>query len=119
MNSGRVGVILHYVFDGYVGGETQGAVAEGHGVAERHDSADDGPGHPFVLFRGTLERFAHGDHFARGLAAGDRPGVRRAHHHAFQHSLAADQGFFATFKRGQKLHGHQETHDISQRMHEN
>ena len=42
--------ILQYVFDRYVRRETQGAVAEGHGVAERHDSADDGPGHPFMLF---------------------------------------------------------------------
>ena len=70
-----------------------------------------------MLFRRTLERFAHSDHFARGLAAGDGPGVRRAHHHALEHGLPADQGFFATFKRGQKLHGHQETHEISQKTH--
>jgi hypothetical protein len=56
-----------------------------------------------VFFRGTLERFAHGHHFAGRFAASNRPGVRRAHHHAFENSLAADQRFFATFKGGQKL----------------
>jgi hypothetical protein len=40
--------------------------------------------------------------------------VRRTHHDAFEHGLAADQGFFATFKRGQKLDGDQESDEISQ-----
>jgi len=31
--------------------------------------------------------------------------------------LPADQGFFATFERGQKLHGDEKTHEISQRTH--
>ncbi len=45
-----------------------------------------------------------------GLAHGDRPGVRRAHHDAFKHGLAADQGLFTTFERRQKLHGHEKSH---------
>ena len=40
------------------------------------------------------------------LAAGDGPGVRGAHHYAFEHSLAADEGFFAAFKGWQELNGH-------------
>src|SRR5580658_7807856 len=104
-----VGFVLHHVFDGNVGREAQSAVAQGHGVTERHDPTDDGPGHPFVLFRRSLDRFAHRDHFTRRLAAGDRPGVWRAHHYAFEHGLAADQRLLATFKRRQKLHGHQKT----------
>ena len=93
-------VVFHHFFDGDVGGEAEGAVAEGHGVAERHNSADDGPGHPLVFFRRAIEGLAQGDHFAGRLAAGDRPGVRRTHHYAFEHSLSANQGFFATFKSG-------------------
>ena len=55
----------HHVFDGDVGRKTQGAEAKRHGVAQRHDAANDGPGHPLVFFRGTLQRLAHGHHFAR------------------------------------------------------
>ena len=40
---------LHYFFDGHIRGEAQGAVAQVHGIAERHHAADDGPGHPFML----------------------------------------------------------------------
>jgi hypothetical protein len=31
--------------------------------------------------------------------------------------LPADQSFLAAFERRQKLHGHQETHEISERTH--
>jgi len=51
-----------------------------------------------MLFRGALERFAQGDNFPGGLAAGDCPGVRRAHHDALEHGLAADEGFFSALK---------------------
>ena len=112
------GIVLHYFFDGNVGGETQRAEAQRHRVAERHHAAHNRPSHPFMLFGKPLERFAHGDNFARRLAAGNRPGVRGTHHHAFEHGLAADQSFFPALQRGQKLHGHQETHEISQRTHE-
>ncbi len=37
-----------------------GTIAERHGIAKRHDSADDGPRHPLMFFRGTVEGFAHG-----------------------------------------------------------
>ena len=110
-------VVLHYVFERDVGGEAEGAVAQVHGVTERHNAADDGPSHPFVLVGRARERFAHGDYFAGGLAAGDGPGMRRTHHDALEDSLAADEGFFAAFKGGEKLHGYQEAHEISQRTH--
>ena len=100
--------ILHHVFDGDVGREAQGAVAEIHGVAESHHAAHDGPRHPFMLLGGTLERFAHGDHFARRFTAGDCPGVRRAHHHALQNGLPADKRFFPSFEGGEKLDGGEE-----------
>ncbi len=70
-----------------------------------------------MLFRRTLQGLTHGYHFARRLAAGNSPGVRRTHHHAFEHGLTADQGFFAALKGGKKLHGYQETNEISQRAH--
>jgi hypothetical protein len=44
--------------------------------------------------------------------------MRRTHHHAFKHSLPTDQSFFAAFQRGKKLHGHKETHEITQRLHD-
>jgi hypothetical protein len=30
--------------------------------------------------------------------------MRRAHHYAFQHGLAADEGFFATLQSREQLH---------------
>jgi hypothetical protein len=62
-----------------------------------------------MLFREALERLALGRKFAVRLAAGNGPGVRGAHHDAFEHSLAADEGFFAAFKRWQELDGDQKT----------
>ena len=114
----RLVAFLHHVFDGDVGREAQGAVAEIHGVAQSHNAAHDGPGHPFMFFGGSLERFAHGDHFAGGFAASDGPGVRGAHHHALQHGLSADQRFFPAFQGGQKLHGGEESQVISQCTHD-
>jgi hypothetical protein len=67
-----------------------------------------------MFFRGALQRFTHGDHFAGGFTAGNGPGVRRAHHHAFQHGLAANQGFLPALKGGKKLDSDEETNEISQ-----
>ena len=71
-----------------------------------------------MFFREPLQRLAVGGDFAGRLAAGNCPGVRRAHHHAFKHGLAADQGLLAALKRRQQLHRHQETPPCSQETHE-
>ncbi len=71
-----------------------------------------------MLLRGALQRLAHGHDFARGLTAGDGPGVRGAHHHALKHGLSADQSFFAAFERGQKLNGGEKSQVISEFQHE-
>jgi hypothetical protein len=65
-----------------------------------------------MFLGGTLQRFAHGDDFAGRFAAGDSPGVRRAHHNAFEHGLSADQRFFAAFEGGKKLYGGEESQVI-------
>ena len=44
-----------------------------------------------------------GDDLAVGLAHGDAVAVRRQHHHAFHHRLAADERFFTAFQHGQHL----------------
>ncbi len=108
---------MHQVFDGYVGGEAEGAVAQCHGISQGHDAADNGPGHPLVLFRGALQSFTHSDYFARWFAAGDGPGVRGAHHYALEDGLSADQGFFAALECRQKLYGGQETKIVFKRTH--
>ena len=41
--------------------------------------------------------------------------MRRAHHYAFEHGLAADQSFFAAFEGGKKLDGSQKSQIVSQR----
>jgi hypothetical protein len=41
----------------------------------------------------------------------------RAHHYAFQHSLPAHQRFFPTLKGRKKLHGYEETNEISKGTH--
>ena len=87
--------------EGDVGGKTQRAETERHRMTQGDDAANDRPRHPFVLFRQPLQRFAVSGHFARRFATGDGPCVRRAHHNAFEHGLAADQRFFAAFEGGQ------------------
>ena len=51
------------------------------------------------------------------LAAGDRPGMGAAHHHAFEHGLAAHQGFLAAFKCRQELNGDQEAPEGLKKLH--
>ena len=86
-------------------------------MSQRHNAAYDRPCHPFMPLGWPSQRFTHSDHFARGLAARNSPGMRRAHHYAFQHSLATNQCFFPAFKRRQELDSYQETNEISQRTH--
>ena len=103
--------------EGDIGGETEGAESERHGVAQSDYAADDRPAHPFMLFGKPLQRFAVGGNFARRLAARDCPGVRRAHHNALEHGLAADQGLLAALQRGQELDRHQESQPRFQKPH--
>ena len=50
-----------------------------------------------------------------GLAYGDAIAVRRAHHDAFHHGLAADQGrFLAAFEDGQQLDMREKTQETAQ-----
>ena len=49
--------------------------------------------------------------FSVGLADGDTPGVRRAHHYAFHHGLTADKGFLSTFKGGKQLQSSKKTQE--------
>ena len=39
------------------------------------------------------------------FANGDSPGMRGAHHDAFQHGLAADEGFLGALQCERKLQG--------------
>src|SRR3982074_2351558 len=105
--------LLHHVFYGDICREPEGAIAEIHRVAKRHYAADDGRCPPFMLFRRALHGFADRNYFARWLAAGDRPGVRRAHHHALEHGLSADQCLFATLERGKKPKGYKKKQENS------
>ena len=112
----RRGLGLQFI-ERNVGGKFQRPEAQGHGMTERDHTSNDGPRHPFAFFGQPLQRFAVGGHFAGRLAAGDGPSVRRAHHNALKHGLAADQSLLAAFKCGQELHGHQETPPGSQKTH--
>ena len=67
-----------------------------------------GQRHPLVLVRYFLQRLGVRRQGAVGTADADSPGMRRAHHHAFQHRLAADQSsFLAALQRRQELEGSQ------------
>ena len=59
-------------------------------------------------FHGTFvaglgERLGMDCQFPVGLADGDAPGVRGAHHDAFQYSLTADEGLLGAFQCERKL----------------
>ena len=90
---------------GHVGGIAQSAEAQPHRLAERHDATDHRPAHPFVLFRGAFQRLRVRRQGAIGPADADAPGMGRAHHDAFEHGLAADQGFLTALQSGQELDG--------------
>jgi hypothetical protein len=70
-----------------------------------------------MLFGGAIERFGHGDDLAGRLAAGDSPGVRRAHHNAFEYGLAADESFFSAFKSRKKLNRSEESEIVKKTAH--
>ena len=50
------------------------------------------------------QRHFLGDNFAARLAHRHAVTVRRAHHDAFHHGLAADKGFLAAFQDRHQLH---------------
>ena len=57
------------------------------------------------------------DDLAILFAHGNAPGVRRTHHDAFEHGLAADQRFFGAFERGKELEDGLESQYLAQRTH--
>ena len=98
--------------------ELQRAKAQRHRGAQRHNAAENRPAHPFMLVALALQRLGVGDNLARGLAHGNAPGMRRAHHDAFKHCLAADErGFLSVFKDRQKLGRGQEPAKLTQILH--
>src|SRR5207248_9686876 len=105
---GSVFILLQFV-QLHVRREAQSAEAERHRVTKSHDATDDWPAHPFMLFGEPLQWLAYARKFTGLLAAGDAPGMRRAHHNAFEHGLDADQRLFAAFECGQQLDGYKKT----------
>ena len=61
-----------------VGGKLQRSEAQGHGMTEGDDTANDRPGHPFAFFGQPLQRLAVSGDLTGRFAAGDRPGVRES-----------------------------------------
>ena len=111
------GFVLLQLIQLHIGRESQSAEAECHGMPERHNTAHDRPSHPPVFLGKPFQRFAVRHEFARRLAAGDAPGMRSAHHNAFEHGLAADQRLLAAFERWQKLHAHQKAPQCLKKPH--
>ncbi len=102
-----------------VGGETQGAEAQGH--AWPRVITPRTTGHPIHLC--FSERRSSGSEWVDNLArwacgTAIAPSVRRAHHHAFQHGLAADQSLLSAFQRRQQLERDKETPHGSQKSHD-
>ena len=93
------------VFQSDISRVAQGFEAEQHGGAKGDNSANERPGLPWVLVAGSDERLGMDCELSVGLANGDAPGVRGAHHDTFQHSLAADEGLLRAFQRKRKLEG--------------
>ena len=89
----------------HIGRIAERAEAQHHRLAKRDDATYDRPTHPLVLFREPVERLGIGRNRTVGPADGDSPGVRRAHHDAFEHGLTADQRLLAAFESGQQLDG--------------
>src|SRR5205807_3726062 len=44
--------------EGHIGREAESAESKRHGVTQSDDAASDGPSHPLVFFRGTIQIFA-------------------------------------------------------------
>ena len=84
-----------------IGGKAQRPEAKSHGLTQCDHAANDRPSHPLVLFRGAFQGLGMRGNGAVGAAHADAPGVRRAHHDALQHRLAAHQGLFTAFQRRQ------------------
>ena len=82
-------------------------------MSERHHAAHHRPAHPFMLSEGRSSGSLCVKISPEGLRP-HTPRVRRAHHHAFQHGLAADQsGLFATLQGREQLHRCQKTQNCA------
>ena len=65
--------------------------------------AEDGILEDRILVGDLRHRVLVSDDLALRIAHGDAVTVRRQHHHAFHHGLAADEGFLTAFQNGQHL----------------
>ena len=101
----------------HIGRIAQRAEAQHHSLSQRHDAANHRPSHPLMLLRKPLQRLRMRRNRAIRLAHRDTPGMRRAHHHALQHGLPADQGLLAAFQRRQELDSSHETKVLAQFSH--
>jgi len=92
--------------------KSAGTLAQAHGITERHDTPNNGPSHPFMLFRrrssGSLRVAISPEGLRQAIAqACGEPSLRlRARPVRRPESLRH-------FECGKKLHGHQKTHEIS------
>src|SRR5438874_11978782 len=86
-------------------------------MAQRHHPAKHRPSHPLMLLGEPLQRFTVRHQFARRLLAGDAPGMRSAHHNAFEDGLAVDQRLLAAFKSRQQLYANQEATQCLKKPH--
>ena len=92
---------LDLVFHKDVGGELQRLDAQLHGLVEGAHAAEYGQLEDGVLFGNPRQVLLFGDDFAALPAHRHAVAVRGAHHHAFHHRLAADEGFLAAFQNRQ------------------
>ena len=93
------------VFQGHIRRIAQGLEAEHHGGAQGDNSANKRPPLPRALVAGLGERLGMNCQLPVRLADGNSPGVRGAHHDAFQNSLAADESLLGALQRERKLQG--------------
>ncbi len=102
-------------FERDVGGVAQGAEAERHRLSQRDHAANHRPAHPLVALRRARHRLRVHRHLPRRLAHRDSPGMRRAHHHALQHGLAAhERCLLAVFQGGEQLRGGKQAYELAQ-----
>src|SRR6202521_3335652 len=86
-------------------------------MTEGDDTTNYRQRHPFAFFGKPLQRLAMRGNVSRRLTTSNSPSVRRAHHNALKHGLAANQGLLAALKGGQQLHRHKETPPCSPKTH--
>ena len=80
-------------------------------MTKRAQTAEDGQLENGILIRNPFQGALFCDDFTIGLSDRDAVAVRRSHHHAFHHGLAADERrFFSVFEHGQELNVREKAH---------